>query len=411
MQVLKNSKTLVDYFSIPIWILSVSILFSACSSQTHRPTQSSPTPTTTQRAETPVSEPVSSPAPSNPALPDQQSIAPIVTHDGISIAVTWAYADSARIGLEYRIRGVEIPEGFHLYCPVSAVTLKDDTGKEYEKYSWPPAERPSENFEIQCRQAENENEYIITQSYYSAPANNSRSLGLTLSIDLGGFDIYTKNGAMQEYPKMGPFTFHLDVPITGSLTLNPNLTQSKNGMTVTLNRLAINPTLTDAYLCISYDNHKSWYPEMTLTWEGKTYQADGTAWARMDVYHKTFTTYMSQFTTERCYRYSFFLPYQANPSGPAPRQMVVSLNRMTINAMDALSQEECSASLQEVQRSYPRLDFSCNINVHDPQGFGPAGISINKVPPGMDQSTAYKIAEDSFKSIVEGPFTFTVSVP
>jgi hypothetical protein len=131
----------------------------------------------------------------------------------------------------------------------------------------------------------------------------------------------------------------------------------------------------------------------------------------MDVYHRTFPTYMSQFTTERCYRYSFSLPYQASPNDPSPRQMVISLNKMTINAMDALSQEECNASLQEVQRSYPGLDFSCNINSSDPQGFGPSGISINKMPPGMDQSTAYKIAEESFKSIVEGPFIFTVSVP
>jgi hypothetical protein len=411
MQILKNSKTIIYHFRIPIWILSISILFSACSSQTHSPTQKSPTPTTMQRAETPVLEPLASPAPANPALSNQQSIAPVVTHEGISIAITWAYADSARIGIEYRIQGIKVPEGYHLYCPVSAVSLKDDAGKEYEKYIWPPAERPSENFEIQCRQAENENEYIITQSYYRAPANNSQSLGLTLSIELGGFDIYTQNGAMQEFPKIGLFTFHLDVPITGSLTLDPNLTQRKNGMDVTLNRLAINPTLTDAYLCISYDNHKGWYPEMKLTWEGRTYQADETAWARMDVYHKTFTTYMNQFTTERCYRYSFFLPYQANPSDPSLRQMVISLNRMTINAMDALSQEECNASLQEVQRSYPGLDFSCNINSSDPQGFGPAGISINKRPPGMEQSNAYKIAEESFKSIVEGPFTFTVSVP
>ncbi len=381
------------------------------SSQTYSPTQTGPTLTTTRGSETPVSDPISSPAPSNSALPDYQPIAPVVTHGGISIAITWAYADLARIGIEYYIRGVKIPEGYQLFCPVRAVTLKDDLGKEYEKYTWPSDERPSENFEIQCKKTGNENDYIVTQSYYGTPADHIQSLGLTLSIDLGGFDIYTQNGTMKEFPKYEPFTFYFDVPITSSLTLDPNLTQSKNGMEVTLTRLAINPTLTDAYLCISYDNHKGWYPEMTLTWEGKTYKADETSWARMDVYHKSFPTFMSQFTSERCYRYSFFLPYQANPGDPSPRQMVVSLNKVTINAMDALSQEECSASLQEVQRSYPGLDFSCNIHTSDIQGFGPSGISINKMPPEMDQSTAYEIAEKSFKSIVEGPFIFTVNIP
>lgn len=410
MQILKNNKIFLYQFGISIWILSILILLSACSSQLHAPTQTNPSPTMIQGTETSVADLIPFPAPSNSTFSDRQPVAPVVTHEGVSIAVTWAYADSTRIGIEYRIRGINIPEGYHLYCPVRAVSLKDDSGKEYEKYTWPPDERPSENFEIQCKQAEIENEYIVTQNYYGAPANLDQLLHLTLSIDLGGFEIYTQNGVMKEFPKIGPFTFHFDVPITSSLTLDPNVTQSKNGMTVTLNRLAINPTVTDVYLCISYDNHKGWYPDITLDWEGKTYKADETASARMDVYHKTFPTYMSQFTTERCYRYSFFLPYQENPSESSPRQMVVSLNKMIINAMDALSQEDCTASLQEVQRIYPGLDFSCDIDNSDPQTFS-VGININKTPPGMDLSTAYQIAGESLKNIVEGPFTFTVSVP
>ncbi len=343
-------------------------------------------------------------------MPSQQPVALVVTHEGVSIAVTWVYADSARVGIEYRIQGIKVPDGYHLYCPVSAASLKDDAGKEYEKYIWPPAEGPSENFEIQCRQTENGDEYIVTQNYYGVTAGHNQSLGLTLSIDLGGFGIYTKNGVMKEFPANGPFVFHFDVPIIGSLTLDSKITQSKNGMTVTLNRLAINPTLTNAYLCISYDNHKGWYPDITLTWEGKIYQADETATARMDVYHKTFPTFMSQFTTERCYRYSFFVPYQINPSVPSSQQMSITINKMTINAMDALSQDDCAATRKKVQRSYPELNFSCNIDTSDPQGLA-AGLNIDNLPLGMDRSTAYGIIEEDFKSIVEGPFIFTVNVP
>lgn len=409
MQILKNNKTFVYQFGIPVWILSVSILLSACSSEAPAPAQTDPNLTPTQRVETSPADLRPSQTPSNSVIPEQHPIVPVETHEGVSIAVTWAYADSARIGIEYRIRGIKIPEGYHLYCPVGAVSLKDDSGKEYEKYIWPPDERPSENFEIQCKQTGNE--YIVTQNYYGAPANSGQPLGLTLSIDLGGFEIYTPNGLMKEFPKSGPFTFHFDVPITSSLTLDPNMTQSKNGMTVTLNRLAITPTVTDAYLCISYENHKGWHPDITLTWEDKVYKADEIDSARMDVYHKTFTTYMSQFTAERCYRYSFFVPYdQEKPGAPSQRQMVVTLNKLVINAMDALSQEDCAASLQQVQRIYPELDFSCNINNSDPQGLA-AGININKTPSGMDLSTAYQIAEESFKSVVEGPFTFALNVP
>ena len=180
-------------------------------------------------------------------------------------------------------------------------------------------------------------------------------------------------------------------------------------MAVTLNRLVINPTVTDSFLCISYDNHKGWYPDMTLTWEGNIYKADEMSTNRMDVYHKSFPTFMSQFTTERCYRYSFFLSYRANSGNQTPRQMVVSLNKMVVNAMDALTQDDCNESLKAAQHSYPELDFSCDINTSEEQSA--VGININELPSGMDQSTALGIAEEGFKSIVEGPFNFMVSVP
>ena len=219
-----------------------------------------------------------------------------------------------------------------------------------------------------------------------------------------------KNGAMTTvFPYVGPFTFHFEIPISGSLTIDTNLTQSNNGMVVTLSRMVISPTVTDAFLCISYDNHKGWYPDISISWEGSTYKTDETLIYRMDVYHKSFPTYMDQFTTERCYRYSFFLPYQANANNQLRRQMVLSLHKMVINAMDALTQDDCRESLEAAQRTYPELDFSCNIDTSE-QGYS-VGININKLPPGMDYSTAIGIADDGFISVVDGPINFIINVP
>lgn len=409
MQLFKNSKTFFYYLSIPILILLLLSLLSACFQKTPALLQTYPTLVTTRIVDTTIPDHTSSSMPSNLLLQDQDTIVPVETREGVSIAITWVYADSARIGIEYRIHGVNVPEGYYLYCPVSEASLNDYSGKEYEKYIWPPTTGPSEDFEFHCKQSENGNDYIVTQNYYDTPPGHSQSYSLALSIDLGGFSIYTKDGTMKEFPNNGPFTFYFEVPITGSLTLNPNMTQSKNGVVVTLDRLVINPSVTDSFLCILYDNHKGWYPDMTLTWEGTTYKADETSIFRMDIYHKSFSTYLSQFTTERCYRYSFFLTYKENSSDQSPRQMVVSLNKMTINAMDALTQEDCNKSLKAAQLNYPELDFSCNIDISD-QGLG-VGININKLPPGIDQSTAIGIAEEGFKSIVEGPFNFIVIVP
>ena len=405
----ENNKTFLYFYTIPICILLALSPLTACSSPVHTPTQPATTLPSTQPDKTSIPVPISTLAPSNTPLPDQQTIAPIVTHEGISIALTWVYADYARIGIEYRIRGVKLPEGYRIYCPVSAVILHDDTGNEYEKYIWPPPTEPSENFEFHCKQDETGNDYIVTQNYYGAPPDQSQSLALTLDIDLGGFDIFSTNGPTQVFPYFGPYTFNFEIPIIGSLTLEPDLIQSKNGMVVTLSRLVINPAVTDAFLCISYDNHKGWYPDMTLTWQGITYSADETSIKRTDIYHKTFPTYISQFTTERCYRYSFFLPYQANSMDQSPRQMIISLKKMLIDATDALTQEDCSEALKAAQLSYPDLVFSCDIDTSD-YGIG-VGFNIDKLPAGMDFGTAVGIANESLKSMVDGPFDFVVSVP
>jgi hypothetical protein len=371
-------------------------------------TLAEPTATVSQESKTPTVTPNATQGPQTVNATDSQALA-VVTHNGISVTLTWAYADSVRIGLEYRISGLDTPEGFQLYCPVSMVTMKDDTGHVYDKYVWLSQSPETENLTFHCQKVGND--FIVTQNYYGVPSNIKKSVGLTFDIYLGGFDLYSKDGTKTvRLPDTGPLEFNYSVPITGSLTLDPGQTTSKNGVTVKLNRLAINPTFTNVYLCISYDNNKGWYPDLNLTWDGLTIKPGDSTTFRTDVYQQTFPTYLSQFTSERCFRYSFFFPYQTAEINHTTRKIVVSMNSMTINAMDAATQNDCLEALKAVQQKYPELDFNCDINNSDPSAYGFI-IRIIKAPAGMNESLAQKIAEDAFKKVVAGPWQFTVDVP
>jgi hypothetical protein len=344
----------------------------------------------------------------SPVSYDHTTIAQII-HDGVSVEVTWVYADDYRVGIEYHVKGLQIPSGYQMYCPVHSATLTDDSGnKEYEPYVWPYPKWPPENFTSRCQRAPNGQDFIITQNYYRELGGDVRSEQLTWKIDVGGFDIFTKKGDHTWLPDKGPFLFTFTLPITNGLTMKPAQTMSKNGLMVRLDRVAIHPTYTDAFMCIYYDNNQGWYPDITLTKGGNSAQIEDSF--RTDVYHKSFPTYMSQFTPERCYRYSFNIPSLDAYGGSVHQSMVLTLNNMTINALDAATQQDYYNALEKVQSIYPDLDFSVDIHNSDLQKYG-FGFQINQIPKGMDYATAQKIAEDSFKSIVQGPIRFEISAP
>jgi hypothetical protein len=411
---------LFSFKTLYSFILSLALLLlSACSFQEQSNSLSTPTQSSIQVLGTPAINEIATPETTEiiytsiPPTPssvssDQKPIAQM-THDGVSVEVTWTYADADRIGIEYHVKGVQIPNGYQMYCPVHYASLTDDTGrKEYEPYVWPFPKWPPENFTSLCQRDSNGQDFTITQNYYRELIGDIQAEQLTWKITVGGFDIFTKTGDHTWLPEREPFLFNLTVPMTNGLTMKSAQTMSKNGLTVRLNLVAIYPTYTDAFMCIYYDNSQGWYPDITLTKDENSVQFDDAF--RTDVYHKSFPTFMSQFTPERCYRYSFNIPSPEIYGGGFPQSMVLTFNNMTINALDAATEQDYYNALRKVQSIYPDLDFSVNIHNSDPQKYG-FGFQINKIPKGMDYATAQQIAEDGFISIVEGPISFEISAP
>lgn len=212
---------------------------------------------------------------------------------------------------------------------------------------------------------------------------------------------------MYQPQKGEPFIFNLVVPVTSGLTIKPNQTMSNNGITIRLDRVAVNPTLTDVFMCLFYDDNHEWYPDFTLEKGEDTFEVDLDNSTRTDVAHKYFPTYMSHFTPERCSRYSFNVPSPEIYQGGLTQNMIFTLHSMTINVLDAATQQDYYNALKTVQRVYPDLVFTVDIHDDDPQGYG-YGFHVDQIPEGMDYATAQQIAEDAFKTAVPGPISFEI---
>ena len=406
---LNNHK--VSLFSTFILFCLVFCLFSACSpSNQSSYTRNSSIPTVVIQNSLGASPTTTSNITENTPTPNP--VAPGVTLNGISVNMTWVYYDTNRVGYEYRVHGFDLPDNYVFMCPVNKVTMQDDTGKQYEEYLMPPPEGGlSDNLVFYCQKDESSNDIIVTQNYYSSSPNLIDSIDLSLRIYLGGFKTFNNTDhTFLEFPLTGPFSFNLKASLGGSLTLFPNLVQNKNSVEAILTQLAINPSVTDASLCISYNNHKGWYPDMTMEWDGRTVQADTYSFVELGLHGKTVTSLLDILTTNRCFRVPFFIPYQPANAGQSTRQMVVTINKLTLDATENLTQEDCANSLRLAQQTYPDLDFSCNIEPVA-ASVGSWSIEVKHLPSGMDESTAIGIAEAGFIETVQGPFIFTMSVP
>jgi len=345
-------------------------------------------------------------------LLDQQPLK-TVDLDGISVALAWAYADTTRIGIEFRITEFTIPDGYQIFCPVASDTLKDNSGRDYGKYlwgGWGGNDPWLDKMTFDCHQEGKD--YVITQNYYNVQPSAQQTLDLTSTVTLGGFDSFNNNdGTKSSVPEVGPFTFNFSIPVGGSLTIDPHQSASKNEVTVTLDRLAINPTFTDVFYSISYNNHGGWNPDLKITWQGNSYAPLNDIKWRTEAYDPNGMTTSREdgFKTERWFRQSIKLPYTTSPDGASPQSMAIVLSQITINAMDNPTQEDCAQALKAAQQVNPGIDFTCNIE-NSPNGLS-FGITVNKIPDGMTEQDVSKLANDGFRRVVEGPWSLSVNIP
>lgn len=335
----------------------------------------------------------------------------VVTHDGVTIKLTWLYLDSTRVGFEYHVSGDPLKEYSLTFCPVRSVEVTDNLGTEYYRYVWQSQTPVTDTSLFHCIRSSDGSEYIITQNYLvTHKSDQYKAPRINLIIKIGGFDVYSKQGERISVPVIGPYLFELGGSVSKGLSIFPNLSSEIGGMGVSLDRVIVNPNVTYAWLCFNYDNRKGWYPDLEILYEGHSYAAVENEIWREGIDMEDFPTYISQFTTERCFRYSFLIPYEESMSDNAPRAMIIRLKRVDINALDALTKDDCFRTLFKIQATIPGLSFSCILDEPDPKKYS-YRLKIEDMPEGMDETQAYQVITAAFTETLEGPIDFIITVP
>ncbi len=331
-----------------------------------------------------------------------ESIVAVQSNNGVTVAITWIYVDTYRLAFETRVSGVSVPTGYSLPCPIKAVTITDEQGYSYPDYE--NGQGDSENLSAYCVMTA-DSSYIATYNFYHQ-RTDIQEQNISMTVSLGNFELYSDDGQKILLPDFGKYIFDLSLPIQNDFTINLNEVVEISRVEATLRRVEINPTITTANLCIQYEDHHGWYPELSVVANDENILAisELTRWTNYDPN----TDWYDSFTSFRCYKFTFPVNLIANSVLQA-KKIDISLNNLEINFMDAVTQDECAAIQHEIQTRNPGLNFICHIDYRG-NGYG-FSFEITNVPFGITVEHAQEIVEDGFRETITGPWTFSIELP
>lgn len=329
----------------------------------------------------------------------------ILTQNGVTLTVYWVYADHSRIAISYEINGVEIPDGFTLVCPVQSATINISPGNLQDTFVLFYGD--SDSLISNCF-TQSDGSYFVTHNFYlPGDFENNTELNLTVDISIGGMFTTTSSGIRADIPDYGVFHVQQTVLNNGNLTIEHEESIEKNGVTVRMKRIEINPSFTNAYMCFNYENYKGWRPELSLSFRDTKVNAEPLLRFRTDDVGWTYRSDI--FTSHRCYRFGFPTERFEILSN-MPEQVKITVENMTTDALQAATQDDCDDAREKVQQSYSDLDFNCFIKNSDDGGYGVL-LDITNMPDGMERFSAQTIAEEGFVNVVNGPWEFSVLIP
>ena len=337
---------------------------------------------------------------------DSVEITPIeiLSQKGVTVSIYWVYADRSRIAIAYEVSGVEIPEGFTLVCPVQSTKINISPGNLQDTFVLFHGD--SDSLITNCF-TQSDGTYFLTHNFYLPNSENNTEFDLTVDISIGGMFTTTSNGTRADILDYGIFHFQHKVLNNGNLTIEHDESIEKDGITIRMNRIEINPSFVNAYMCFSYENHKGWNPELSLSFRDNKVNAEPLLQFRTD--DVDWTNWSDMFTSHRCYRFGFPTK-RFEILSDLPGQVKVRVENMTIDALRAANQDDCDNAREKVQQSYPDLDFNCFIKNSNDGGYG-VFLDIKKIPDGMERIDAQIIAEEGFVNTVNGPWDFFVPIP
>lgn len=316
-----------------------------------------------------------------------------VSQNEVTVSVVWVYADTTRVAIEYEIDGVNVPEGFMLPCPVFRAVLGEN-GTLYPEYIYA---EPTNDIRTHCMYSE-QGTYSVLQSFYRSHASETK-INLRFEVAVGGMTLYNESGSTIRYPQAGVFSFDLTVNTTGQWTIEQSQSSNANNITTTLQKVELNPSLADVYMCIEFRNDQEWIPEASLL--------IGNDQATLELYEQVDQGGVPfiDLSSTRCFRLTFATEKELQ-SGDS---LTVEINKLIVDAFNVMTEDDCANALHNIQQKYPEVNFVCYF---DNRGGGSGwGFEVISRPSSMGEDQVFELFRSELKREITGPWSFSITVP
>jgi hypothetical protein len=315
------------------------------------------------------------------------------TNEGVTVTVDWAYADGGRVAVGFSVRGLVLPDNVDPTLVLKSVHLSDSLGTPYDEgaLEW--------SLEAGSEPGSFHGTYVAYQQLLALPSD---SVQLHLEIELGGHTVVVippdappLNGPpptqyVAAIAPIGIFGFDFELPIYEALIVHPDQTVEAAGITMRLETLTVNPSLSTARLCFTYRALGDWVVDASLRiGDGPSVPADGFSQSPL----------ADPVSDERCQELSF-----DSPCAGVPTQAVLTAIRLVTNP-EMPTDASCAAAREQLLAEGSGVDFRCILTN------GGGSFEVLAKPQGMTDQAAFRLIEDLFRQIVPGPWVFTVDLP
>lgn len=334
----------------------------------------------------------------------------------LKAVVKWSYQDKDRFGVEISIEDYPVPLGFHTSCPLTQLEV-ESAGKSLLLYKHPDQIDLDEFYAISAHNRwncvlEKEDDgfadYLFSLTHFykdtTLPDGADNFVdevlpdlveGFTLVADFGEVNAVTGSQAVITLPSKGIYKLPLRItPSTDNLTWFNFSSVTTNGISVQINRVALNPSAAWVNACLTYQDHHNWIPKAELENQGHTvYSVD---------FLPTYPPFPSDVyqSDQRCYSFSISINKPIDITVP----FQVGISQVIIDNTNPgiVTAQECEFVKDTIEKSNSEIEIICW--EYETHGEKQIWFQMVKHPSNMTAEEAYIYVEDYFRQTIYGPW-------
>ncbi len=237
--------------------------------------------------------------------------------------------------------------------------------------------------------------FSLTHFYGDDPSLNLTQ-GAKLLVDLG--EVIAANSiSVITLPSAGSYELPLELRsgMPRLTWLNPGLLAA-SAVSVEINWVAMNPSVSWLNSCLEMQDHHFWKPRAALVYQGQeTYSTE-----ILPTYPYPFDRDTTLRSTRRCY--SFSIPFTMLLDSPGPFKAGIDQVQIVNTDSGVVTTQDCATAKDTLEKSYPGLEIRCV--TFQLRGESQNWFEVLSHPPAMSEQEAYTLVESAFIRTIAGPW-------